>query len=534
MYRLDPKFRRLISIVQVVAIVISAALLAAAIVLLIIEPGWVQARTWNDREAFLAGPTGTDLLPLPVIQVLPEMYPQDFQPGGPQAGDWIDQFGFVRQSPDVNQGLPLGFYVAHYRPRSGGPSPVPFVGFTCGMCHTSLIRPADGRKPVLVEGMGTTSLDFLAWFDAFKDGLFDEKGFTVKSIDAAYRKKFGKPLTLTERLVIQAWLPGARKFFLDNVPKYDMPYAGADLRNSRDMPNGPSRTQPFRNLVRLVLDRPATLGDNAFCKIPSLYEQRNRSWGQYDGSVGNRLSRSVLAAIATGATLQNLVLPEISQSVTAAVNYTVDLKGPRYKDIFEKESEQLDPQRVADGEALYKQSCAGCHGWRNTGTGLWEKGVRTGQIVPIKEIKTDPERVTFRYYDTFIDSMYAYFPADYPLRPRREDLRPDNSPLGYINAPIESVFARTPYLHNGSVLTLAELINLKPRRSVFYRGANLYDPIDVGLVSPDHPTSADYYKFDTQVRGNSNAGHDYPWAYHGPGWDQHRLENLLQYLKTEW
>ena len=313
-----------------------------------------------------------------------------------------------------------------------------------------------------------------------------------------------------------------------------MPYAGADLRNSRDMPNGPSRTQPFRNLVRLVLDRPATLGDNAFCKIPSLYEQRNRSWGQYDGSVGNRLSRSVLAAIATGATLQNLVLPEISQSVTAAVNYTVDLKGPRYKDIFEKESEQLDPQRVADGEALYKQSCAGCHGWRNTGTGLWEKGVRTGQIVPIKEIKTDPERVTFRYYDTFIDSMYAYFPADYPLRPRREDLRPDNSPLGYINAPIESVFARTPYLHNGSVLTLAELINLKPRRSVFYRGANLYDPIDVGLVSPDHPTSADYYKFDTQVRGNSNAGHDYPWAYHGPGWDQHRLENLLQYLKTEW
>ena len=205
MYRLDPKFRRLISIVQVVAIVISAALLAAAIVLLIIEPGWVQARTWNDREAFLAGPTGTDLLPLPVIQVLPEMYPQDFQPGGPQAGDWIDQFGFVRQSPDVNQGLPLGFYVAHYRPRSGGPSPVPFVGFTCGMCHASLIRPADGRKPVLVEGMGTTSLDFLAWFDAFKDGLFDEKGFTVKSIDAAYRKKFGKPLTLTERLVIQAW-----------------------------------------------------------------------------------------------------------------------------------------------------------------------------------------------------------------------------------------------------------------------------------------------------------------------------------------
>ena len=142
--------------------------------------------------------------------------------------------------------------------------------------------------------------------------------------------------------------------------------------------------------------------------------------------------------------------------------------------------------------------------------------------------------MSFRYYDIFIDSIYAYFPANHPLRPRREDLMPDGSPHGYINAPIESVFARAPYLHNGSVLTLAELINLKPRRAVFYRGANLYDPNDVGLISSDHPTGAEHYKFDTALRGNSNAGHNFPWSYHGPGWDQSRLEDLLEYLKTEW
>jgi hypothetical protein len=132
------------------------------------------------------------------------------------------------------------------------------------------------------------------------------------------------------------------------------------------------------------------------------------------------------------------------------------------------------------------------------------------------------------------DALFTFFPADNPLRPRREDLRP--GPLGnthgYINAPIEAAFARAPYLHNGSVLTLAELINLKPRRAVFYRGINLYDPSDVGLVASDTPTSDAYFRFDTAARGNSNRGHNFPWAYQGPGWNKDQLQDLLDYLKT--
>jgi hypothetical protein len=56
---------------------------------------------------------------------------------------------------------------------------------------------------------------------------------------------------------------------------------------------------------------------------------------------------------------------------------------------------------------------------------------------------------------------------------------------GYVNAPMDGMFLRAPYLHNASVLTLAELINLKKRRDVFYRGHNGYDPIDVGYRSPE-------------------------------------------------
>lgn len=37
---------------------------------------------------------------------------------------------------------------------------------------------------------------------------------------------------------------------------------------------------------------------------------------------------------------------------------------------------------------------------------------------------------------------------------------------------------------------------------------------------------------DTTLGGNSNKGHDFPWAFQGPGWNQAELEDLLEYLKT--
>ena len=117
----------------------------------------------------------------------------------------------------------------------------------------------------------------------------------------------------------------------------------------------------------------------------------------------------------------------------------------------------------------------------------------------------------------------------HPLKPKREDLRATG---GYITAPLESAFSRAPFLHNASVPTLAELINLKPRRAIYYRGANLWDPVDVGLVVTDAPDTKRYYRYNAASPGNDNRGHDYPWAYQSPGWDPEALRNLLEYLKT--
>lgn len=519
---------------RVAGVGLGALLLSASLLLVAVEPSWSKPLPLSPEAAFLHGSSGTEIMPLPVFQVLPELFPDQFQPAGPDAGDWIDQFGFTRGRGEVDGGLPLGFAVTHHRPRSGAPSPVPFVGFTCGMCHSARVQTSADDPGTLVLGMGSPSLDFIAWVDAFKVAILDEQRMNVDNLEAQYEKQYGRSFSVAEELMIGAWLREIRGRLEESLPRVDAPFSGPDLRDSRLMPNGPGRTQPFRNLVRNVMDRPATLGDRGYCKIPSLFEQKNRQWGQYDGSVGDPLTRSVLAALAVGATLDNLVLDDIAGSVGDAIGYTLELPAPRFAQAFPDEARRIDPERAARGKLVYQQHCHSCHGSRDEASRAWIPGPRHGEVIPIDTLGTDPERVTFRYYQILPDILFDYFPANHPLRPRREDLRPGplGRTVGFINAPLEGVWARAPYLHNGSVATLAELINLEPRRAVFYRGRNFYDPEKVGLRVEPEPSVRDYFRFDTSVPGNANTGHDYPWPYRGPGWDEDALRDLLAYLKT--
>ena len=46
---------------------------------------------------------------------------------------------------------------------------------------------------------------------------------------------------------------------------------------------------------------------------------------------------------------------------------------------------------------------------------------------------------------------------------------------GYANMPLDGVWLRAPYLHNGSVPTLRALLFPEERPAVFYRGYDVYD-----------------------------------------------------------
>ena len=58
---------------------------------------------------------------------------------------------------------------------------------------------------------------------------------------------------------------------------------------------------------------------------------------------------------------------------------------------------------------------------------------------------------------------------------------------GYVAVPLDGVWLRAPYLHNGSVPSLHDLLEPPDGRpKAFHRGYDLYDPARVGFVS-DRP-----------------------------------------------
>ncbi|MGE8481299.1 MAG: di-heme-cytochrome C peroxidase [Pseudomonas sp.] len=99
--------------------------------------------------------------------------------------------------------------------------------------------------------------------------------------------------------------------------------------------------------------------------------------------------------------------------------------------------------------------------------------------------------------------------------------------LAYKARPLTGIWATAPYLHNGSVPTLNDLL-LPPhqRPSTFYTGTNEFDDKKVGFKT--EKSDKNWFLFDTKLEGNSNAGHDY-----GVGkLNDIQRSQLLDYLKS--
>lgn len=545
----------------VVALLAGALLLLATVFLLGRERSWRAAyrgrpaeseadRYRQNEQAYFHGTIGTELAPLPVLLVLPALTedpkggPSHFYPFGREAGTWAEQFGFLpaslapgRPEPDPRaRALPLGFTVSHYRPKSGAPSPVPFVGLTCAACHTSRIN---GR---LVVGTGNSALNLFAWIDAFQAALADPRVTYAEIVRAYEQDPQNPPLSLEEKGMIRLWLQGAHNKQAEDAERFDAPFGNGLSVLPAHVATGPCRTQPFRTLVRTLMDRPGA-EMHVYTKIAALYRERPDEWGQFDGGIHGLYPRSAGAALAAGATRENMGLPEIGDNIRWASDYITVRPPPTWAEIFP--DRPVGP-RASAGEAAYRAHCDRCHGHPEGGT--WKPGARDGELVDLREIGTDPERVTFRYFEKVPDVLTEYFapfPEGHPFHVGRGDLRPlpagpEAAVRGYINKRMYAAFSRAPFLHNGSVLTLAELINLEPRRAVFFRGANGYDAERLGLAAPaerDHDPNDHtlYFRFDTALPGNSNRGHEYPWPWaeveKDPG-KQEELRALLEYLRT--
>jgi hypothetical protein len=163
------------------------------------------------------------------------------------------------------------------------------------------------------------------------------------------------------------------------------------------------------------------------------------------------------------------------------------------------------------GKAIFDRECASCHAFGGPGV---------GQVEPIETIATDRHRLD-SFTATLVEKFHSIDNPPFVF----DSYRKTN---GYANVPIDGIWARAPYLHNGSVPNLRALLQSeKDRPAVFYRGYDVYDPQNVGFVSDGPEAQRVGFRVDTGLPGNGNRGHAY-----GTALKDNEKSDLIEYLRT--
>ena len=94
---------------------------------------------------------------------------------------------------------------------------------------------------------------------------------------------------------------------------------------------------------------------------------------------------------------------------------------------------------------------------------------------------------------------------------------------------LHGIWATAPYLHNGSVPNLWELLTpAKQRKTSFMVGSRVFDPKNVGYVTDPSPSNNHIFVTDpNNANGNGNSGHEY-----GSDLTPHERWAIIEYLKT--
>lgn len=430
----------------------------------------------DPADHFKYAPIGLSIesrIPLYVWQVLPDLFP-DRLPGG-----WAS-LGFIYEE---GKDVPIGMA----RRQIGYPSVEP----NCSLCHTGSYQTSKDGKVRIALGSPAHELDLQGFQWALYDCAGDPK-FTPGNVVRAIQKRF--PLSWFEAAVYRYMIiPTAVR----SLKQQAQAYAWQKTRPRQ----GRGRTDTFNPTKFNVFNMPddGTIGT---VDLPAIWNQRARVglWLHWDGNNNAIRERNYAAAMAVGATAKS-VIPANFRRTTDFV-----LSLPPAKFPFE-----IDSQKAERGWQLFQDHCASCHAFGSE---------KIGQVTPVEEVGTDRHRL-----DSFTRALVTRFHSvDEP--PFVFDAYRKTG--GYSNLPIDGIWVRGPYLHNGSVPTLWDLLQPPERRpQKFYTGYRVIDPVRVGFVSEGPKAEARGFLLDTGISGNSNAGHAY-----GVGLSDGEKWALIEYLKT--
>ena len=262
--------------------------------------------------------------------------------------------------------------------------------------------------------------------------------------------------------------------------------------------------------------------------FPSIWNQGPREGMQlhWDGNNTSVNERNLSAAFGTGAYRPTFD----AQRVLRTANWLLTAKPLGYP-------YPIDSALAQQGAPIYQQYCAGCHGTRDAPFrgNPPQTSERVGTVVPIADIGTDRSRLDSYTYLVAANqsTLYAGYEKDWGFNPPYpQRFSHFHKTQGYANAPLDGIWLRAPYLHNGSVPNLNELLEPSSMRSKsFFRGNDVYDPVNVGFVSNvAEQDGTRFFPFNTADRGNGNAGHE--GAAYGTNLAATEKRALLEYLKT--
>lgn len=336
---------------------------------------------------------------------------------------------------------------------------------------------------------------------------------------------------------------------------------------------------------------------NAPVSYPQVWDIWKFDWVQWNGSAMQPMARNVGEALGVGATLRLLSTDghpvaeaeRYASSVRLHDLHTLEetlktLQPPTWPEaIFGK----VDIALASRGQALFKENCAYCHApdpkpiqdrFAPARDPEWRM-----RVVETSVIGTDPttadniadhrydltnlgwtkeelSKLDVRLFGTTLAELdlsnissakaLAYITAYVENRAYQEAGISDSQrwemdgfglPIGvqeirgYKARPLDGIWATPPFLHNGSVPTLFQLLSpVSERQSEFWVGNFEFNPKQIGYRSEKFKGG---FLFDTRITGNSNRGHEFRAGCREDGVIGRALEPeerwaLIEYLKV--
>lgn len=442
----------------------------------------------NILEHFKYGSIGSEAragVPYSLWLALPRVF-ADLLPKG--EGKGYERFGFIYEP---GRRRPIG--------TSFREQPLGQQGLNCAACHTAMVRASPNARPRVVLGMPANQLNLQAYVKFLRDAGRDAR-FNPDMLIPAIRRA-DPDFSRTDELLYRHYVIPRTRSALQQL---DDDFAWMDHRPK----TGPGRVDTFNpyKVIFNILGGDTTVGT---ADLPSLWNQRPRRGMQlhWDGNNDKVEERNISAAIGAGVRFRPASKESLDEpSLARLADWILDLPPPRYP------RERIQQAKMGRGASLFSDKCSACHSFR---------GARVGRVTAIDEIRTDRERL-----DSFTAELSGKMNTLGTGRPWRfSNFRKTN---GYANQPLDGIWLRAPYLHNGSVPDLASLLappNERPK--VFYRGYDVYDWRRVGFVSQGREAARVGFRYDTGVRGNGNGGHVY-----GTRLSERDKQALIEYMKA--